>query len=103
MIYIAGPISGVRDYEERFAACEAWLREHMPGHEIFNPAKLPKGMSAAWSMERCLPEVCRANAVCMLGGFNTDSGALIELMTAEYCDKTVFWFERHGAAEVRNA
>ncbi len=97
-VYIAGPIEGFAGYEERFREAEAWCEEHMPGCRVFNPARLEKGMSKAWYMERCLPELCRADFVCMLGGFSGKSGALIELMTANYCEKEVFWFDR-GAGE----
>lgn len=40
-IYIAGPITGIPDYKERFAKAEAELKAK--GHAVMNPAALPEG------------------------------------------------------------
>ena len=41
-IYIAGPITGVVDYREKFAVAERELAKR--GHVVLNPAALPEGL-----------------------------------------------------------
>ena len=41
IIYIAGPITGVTDYKEKFDQAEHQLTEL--GHKVLNPATLPRG------------------------------------------------------------
>lgn len=40
VIYIAGPITGVKHYQRNFRAAE--LRLKLAGYTVFNPAKLRK-------------------------------------------------------------
>lgn len=85
-IYIAGPITGVADYKERFAEAERFLREVWPGATIFNPAaRLPAGMHNAWYMERCCAEVCRCDVVYCVPGIG-EGRRVMEVDLARACD-----------------
>lgn len=89
-IYIAGPITGVEDYRERFAEAERRLTAQ--GYIALNPAILPEGMSTADYMRICLAMLDTADAVAMLPGWGKSMGAGIEHTLARYTGKPV-WVE----------
>jgi len=90
-IYLAGRITGVADYKERFAEAELLMRGWAPEGVVMNPAKLPAGKSEQWYMERCTKMVFMADVVVMLRGWDEDdvSAARIEWAVAKYCGKRV--------------
>lgn len=93
-IFISGPISGVPNYRERFAVAEWFLKSLFVRGKIFNPAaRLKPGMSNAWYMGRCVPEVLRADYFYVLDGWKGSAGARIEVALARYCGKSVFFEE----------
>jgi len=91
IIYLAGPITGIPDCRERFAAAERILRAAAGDRHliIYNPAKLPAGHTNAWYMQRCTRMLCRADALCTLPGWQISNGAGIEIALARYCSKPV--------------
>ena len=79
-IFISGPITGTKDYLERFAAAERELSHR--GYEVINPAKVLAVVPVELSRETCmavtLPLLKACDAVYMLKGWIGSSGATIE-------------------------
>lgn len=87
IIYIAGPISGIKDYEREFNRVASWLSEQ--GHSVLNPATLPGGLTQGQYMSICLPMVAVADELIMLTGWEQSDGAYIEFLTAKKSGKTI--------------
>ena len=81
-LYIAGPISGVSDYQERFTAmakkCEA------AGAIVLNPATLPSGMTQRDYMRICIAMLECADCAVFLRGWEQSAGARVEMA---WCEK----------------
>lgn len=88
VIYLAGPITGVADYRERFTLAEAMVRRAHPSAVILNPATLPEGMTPGQYMRICLSMMDCADEVVFLDGWIRSDGAGIERGLCTYTKKT---------------
>lgn len=86
-IYIAGPITGVKNYREAFERAENDLTAL--GYIPLSPARLPEGMACAQYMRICLAMIDVADAVWLLPGSIKSSGALTEYTYSMYIGKPV--------------
>jgi hypothetical protein len=79
-IFISGPITGTKDYLERFAAAERELSRR--GYKPLNPAKVLAVVPFELSWEACmrvtrgLLDAC--DAIYMLKGWENSAGAIVE-------------------------
>lgn len=96
-IYLAGPMRGLPELNfPKFNEVANKLRA--AGHAVFNPAEnAPRIPSTAdglddfsYWMAIDLSEVCKAEAIVMLPGWEASKGARLELHTARECGKQVF-------------
>lgn len=89
VLYIAGPITDVPDYQARFAAATVAARD--AGWQPINPAALPEGMTEAAYMDICCAFVRNYDAVLMLPGWSDSVGANIEHDLAFKCGKRIMY------------
>lgn len=85
-IFISGPITGTKDYLERFAAAERELSRQ--GYEVINPAKVLAIVPIELSWDRCMDITIallrECDAIYMLDKWEWSAGARVE---HEYADK----------------
>ena len=86
-IYIAGPMSGVKDFNyPAFNAAANELRAL--GHDVLNPADLEtlnfsgKPQEWQWYMRHAIAMVARADGVALLPGWRASKGATLEYRVA---------------------
>lgn len=81
-IYLSGPITGVENYKENFAAAEREARERLSDWEpeIFNPANiiLPKDATHEDYMKICMQELAKCDTIYMMNGWQESRGACRE-------------------------
>lgn len=91
-LYLAGPMTGLPEFNyPMFNRYARLLRER--GHEVFNPAEAHDGqvgLPLEQYFETDLPEVCRAEAVAVLPGWQESRGAQIEVDLARHLGKVVY-------------
>lgn len=97
-VYIAGPMTGVKDFNfPAFFDAEETLINL--GHEVYNPAHndgptielalkaagTPENPNHTWTyyMRRDLPLVLKADAICLLPGWQDSNGASLEVTVAK--------------------
>lgn len=81
VIYLAGPVRGHEDYQEKFHEAEMALIGK--GWVVLNPARLPRGMDEKKYMPICMAMLGQADAIFLLDGWETSQGANVELRFAE--------------------
>src|SRR6266700_7527506 len=96
-IYLAGPMRGVPMFN--FPAFhEAAARLRAQGHEVFSPAEkdaeagqdgTKPALTISHYMAIDLPEVCRADAVVLLPGWEKSQGATIEIAVGRAVGKQI--------------
>lgn len=81
-IYLSGPISGIENYKENFAAAEREARERLSDWEpeIFNPTNiiLPKDATHEDYMKICMQELAKCDTIYMMNGWKESRGACRE-------------------------
>lgn len=87
VIYIAGAITGVPNYKERFEQAEQFVSAL--GNIPLSPAHLPQGMGNEQYMRICFAMIDSADAVLFLGGWGESAGATLEHAYCEYTGKTI--------------
>lgn len=93
-IYIAGPMSGLPDFN-RAAFNEAAYIKACYGHVVLNPAVLPGGLEQREYMDICCAMVRSADTIFMLNGWENSPGARAEHALAE---KLELQIEYQGAS-----
>ncbi len=86
-IYIAGKITGKLNYKEEFDIAATSLEAQ--GHIVLNPAELPEGMLPADYMRLRFAMIDTADAIYLLKGWYSSSGASIERNYAMYTGKSI--------------
>lgn len=86
-VYIAGKITGNKQYKEQFAQAQKQLEQE--GHIVLNPAVLPEGMKPADYMRICLSMIECSDIVAMLPNHLESTGASIEMNLADYTGKKI--------------
>lgn len=89
-IYIAGKITGDKNYKRKFKEAEILLRE--AGHVAISPAVLPDGMTSADYMRICFAMIDTADAVWFLPDWKQSKGAQLEHVYCEYIGKAIYGF-----------
>ena len=92
-IYISGPITGIKDYLERFENAEKYLTSR--GYTVINPAKvngmLPQDTDYEeyMKMSMCMLDMC--DYIYLLKGWQESRGANREYGYALAKDKTIIF------------
>lgn len=94
-IYIAGKITGDRDYKAKFKrAVQYWEKS---GHIVLNPAELPEGMTASDYMRICFAMIDSADIVIFLKDYTYSKGARLEYEYCKYINKNyLIWGRKSG-------
>lgn len=86
-VYIAGKITGDKDYKEKFAYAATIMRHRGPDYHILNPAELPEGMTPQDYMQLCTQMLFAADMVVFLPDWCESNGAGIEFRLCTYIKK----------------
>lgn len=78
-IYIAGPITGVPDYADRFNKYRKLVREVAPYSEIICPHDFVPS-DADWhdAIDMCINVLCQCDMIIMMPGWESSQGATVE-------------------------
>ena len=98
-IYIAGPISGLPNFNRDAFNAEAHRLLGL-GHVALNPAILPDGLEQHEYMAICIEMVKMANQLVMLPGWERSAGARAEHALAIKLGKAIILPVPHLADEV---
>ncbi len=90
-VYLAGKITGDKNYRAKFAAAEKMLEEE--GHIVLNPAVLPEGLNKADYMRICMAMIDSADVAAFLPDFRDSFGAQIEFNHCEYTERETWLLE----------
>lgn len=89
-VYVAGPIAGRTDYQDRFARASDGLRQR--GYSVYNPAAANlEGMPLTFIMAHLLPQLCECQAIAPMRGWWRSGGARIECLLAYYLGLKFIW------------
>ncbi|MGF1745265.1 DUF4406 domain-containing protein [Vibrio minamisatsumaniensis] len=87
-VYIAGPMSGLPDFNRTSFFSLGNRIKHL-GYVVLNPAVLPDGLTQAEYMDICCAMVRAADCVVMLEGWEDSDGAVAEYHLAKKLGKAL--------------
>lgn len=92
-IYIAGPITGVEGYQDRFERAEEILKA--AGHEPVSPIAdgLVPGAGYRVYINRGIQLLMDCDAICLLPGWTGSRGAMLEKRYAETVKLPVYFID----------
>lgn len=90
-VYIAGKITGDRNYREKFSCAQEDLEGQ--GFTVLNPAKLPEGLLPEDYMRICMAMMDSADIVAFLPDYEQSRGAQIEWAWCQYVGKQTMYLE----------
>lgn len=101
-MYISGPISGTKDYVERFWEAECKLNE--AGFETVNPVTLSielekkENRQFSWKeyIENDLEALAKCDAIYMMNGWEKSKGACVEHAFAKTNHLMIYYEENDG-------
>lgn len=93
-IYIAGKITGVPNYKDKFTNMESELLK-IPGTAVINPAALPTGLEPADYARICFAMIDSSDIVVFAPNYKKSQGALLEMQYCRYIQKTWAPFEEY--------
>lgn len=82
-VYIAGKITGDRNYKAKFKAAQKALEQQC--HTVLNPAIMPAGLTPGDYMRVCFAMIDTAEIVLFLPDYTDSRGARLEW---DYCQYT---------------
>lgn len=88
-IYVAGPITGVDDYQRNFNQAENDLL--VRGHTVLKPSVLPKGLTNEQYTRIDFAMVDSADAVLFLPDWEYSAGANLEHAYCKYVGKPTYF------------
>lgn len=89
IVYLSGPITGVENFFNNFAAAERRVKG-MGYPVVLNPATIPAGLRQEDYMRICHAMLDAADIIVMLDGWQRSNGAHIERELAFYTGKDVY-------------
>jgi len=93
IVYVAGKITGLHNYKEKFERAEKMLTDW--GLIVLNPAKLPAGMTHEQYMHICYAYIDVADTVFFLNNWQDSVGAGLEHDYAKRTKKNIMYEENH--------
>lgn len=90
VVYIAGPITGVKDYQTRFSYVQHRLEEK--GYIVINPAMLPEGLKHYMAI--CYAMIDQADIILFLKGWEESEGSCLERAYG-IRNKKNLWYEEN--------
>lgn len=90
-VYIAGKITGDRNYRKKFSCAQEDLEGQ--GFTVLNPAKLPEGLLPEDYMRICMAMLDSADIVAFLPDYEQSRGAQIEWAWCQYVSKKTMYLE----------
>lgn len=98
-IYIAGKISGDKNYKQKFRKAEKFLRKL--GHSVMNPAWIVPSDEFRWEdyMQISSMMQARCNAVYFIKGWKQSEGSKIEFKRCSQLNQKVFFEDSEFSLE----